>query len=255
MSNAIDFIRSKVFAVQAGLAILVLIVVMFVTYNWLGSYTNHGETVTVPNLKDMKFKDLKAFLESKSLTVEVSDSSVFILDKAPGVVIEQDPAPNELVKEGRTIYVTITRTVAPQVKIPNLVDVSQSQAEAILNSYGLKVGHLIYKPDLAKDAVLGFMFNGHSLKAGDELAKGSSIDLILGDGVGSTDVAVPQLVNLTLEEATFVLQGSALNIGELVFDGPVKDSSSAVIYQQEPEPGDSSFLKQGESVKLYLRNK
>ena len=124
-----------------------------------------------------------------------------------------------------------------------------------MNSYGLKVGHLIYTPDLAKDAVLGFMYNGRTLNAGDELAKGSSIDLVLGDGVGSTDVAVPQLVNLTLEEATFVLQGSALNIGELVFDGPVKDSMAAIIYQQEPEPGDSSFLKQGESLKLYLRNK
>lgn len=255
MSNVIDFIRSKVFAVQAGLAILVLLLVLFITYNWLGSYTNHGETVTVPNLKDMKFKELKAFLEAKSLNVMVSDSSVFMLDKAPGVVIEQDPAPNELVKEGRTIYVAITRTVAPQVKIPNLVDVSQRQAEAILNSYGLKVGHLIYKPDLAKDAVLGLMVNGRSLNVGDELAKGTSIDLILGDGIGSTEVLVPQLVNLTLEEATFALKGAALNIGELVFDGPVKDSSSSVVYQQEPEPSDSSFLKQGESIKLYLRNK
>jgi beta-lactam-binding protein with PASTA domain len=249
----IEFIRSRVFYIQLGLALVVTILILMVTYKWLGSYTNHGETVSVPNLKDMKYVDLEKFLKDKSFNVKISDSSIYILDKPAGVVVEQDPAPNELVKEGRTIYVAITRTVLPQVKIPNLVDVSQRQAEAILNSYGLKVGNLIYKPDLAKDAVLEIMSKGRILKVGDEITKGSVVDLVLGDGIGSTDVLVPQLVNLSLEEALFVLQGSSLNVGELEFDGTITDSSAAKIYLQEPSPSDTSFLKQGESIKLYLR--
>jgi len=248
----IEFIRSRVFYIQLGLALVVTILILMVTYKWLGSYTNHGETVSVPNLKDMKYVDLEKFLKDKSFNVKISDSSIYILDKPAGVVVEQDPAPNELVKEGRTIYVAITRTVLPQVKIPNLVDVSQRQAEAILNSYGLKVGNLIYKPDLAKDAVLEIMSKGRILKVGDEITKGSVVDLVLGDGIGSTDVLVPQLVNLSLEEALFVLQGSSLNVGELEFDGTITDSSAAKIYLQEPSPSDTSFLKQGESIKLYL---
>lgn len=249
----IEFLRSRVFFIQLGLALLVMLLILMVTYNWLGSYTNHGETVSVPNLKDMKYADLEKFLKDKSFNVKISDSSIYILDKPAGVVVEQDPAPNELVKEGRTIYVAITRTVLPQVKMPNLVDVSQRQAEAILNSYGLKVGNLIYKPDLAKDAVLEIMSKGRILKAGDEITKGSVVDLVLGDGIGSTDVLVPQLVNLSLEEAMFVLQGSSLNIGELEFDGTISDSSAAKIYMQDPTPSDTSYLKQGESIKLYLR--
>jgi beta-lactam-binding protein with PASTA domain len=249
----IEFIRSRVFYIQLGLALVVTILILMVTYKWLGSYTNHGETVSVPNLKDMKYVDLEKFLKDKSFNVKISDSSIYILAKPAGVVVEQDPAPNELVKEGRTIYVAITRTVLPQVKIPNLVDVSQRQAEAILNSYGLKVGNLIYKPDLAKDAVLEIMSKGRILKVGDEITKGSVVDLVLGDGIGSTDVLVPQLVNLSLEEALFVLQGSSLNVGELEFDGTITDSSAAKIYLQEPSPSDTSFLKQGESIKLYLR--
>lgn len=249
----IEFLRSRVFFIQLGLALLVMLLILMVTYNWLGSYTNHGETVSVPNLKDMKYANLEKFLKDKSFNVKISDSSIYILDKPAGVVVEQDPAPNELVKEGRTIYVAITRTVLPQVKMPNLVDVSQRQAEAILNSYGLKVGNLIYKPDLAKDAVLEIMSKGRILKVGDEITKGSVVDLVLGDGIGSTDVLVPQLVNLSLEEAMFVLQGSSLNIGELEFDGTISDSSAAKIYMQDPTPSDTSYLKQGESIKLYLR--
>ena len=252
MKELFQFIRSRTFLVQLMICISLIVVILFSTYHWLNAYTNHGETISVPDLRGMKYKELKDFLGEKSLQVKISDSSVYLLDKPPGVVIDQDPAPNENVKEGRTIYVTITRTVPPQVKLPNLVDVSQRQAEAILNSYGLKPGQLIYKPDLAKNAVLAMMHNGLELKPGDELAKGSVVDLVLGDGIGNTEVEVPTLKMLTMDEVLFVLQGSSLNPGAMVFDESVVDSSAAKVYRQIPEPGDSSRIKQGESIDLFF---
>jgi beta-lactam-binding protein with PASTA domain len=252
MQQVLSFVKSKPFVAQLLLAVFMVFVIFFSTYKWLSSTTNHGQTVTVPDLKGMKMKDIESFLSQKSLSVKISDSSVFVLDKQPGTVIEQDPAPNEKVKEGRTIYITITRTVPPQVKIPNLVDVSQRQAEAILGSYGLKVGQLIYKPDLAKDAVLAMTHHGVTVNPGDQLPKGSVIDLILGDGIGNTSVSIPALLNLTLDEALFVLQGSQLNAGSMIFDETVKDSTRAKIYKQSPAPGDSTAIKQGESVDLFF---
>jgi hypothetical protein len=231
----------------AGLALVIITLV-----SWLGSYTNHGETVTVPNIKGMNYADLEKFLEEKSLNVKISDSSNFLLDKGPGVVIEQDPRPNEQVKEGRTIYVSITRTVPPQVKLPNLIDVSQRQAEAILFSYGLRMGNMIYKPDLAKGAVLEMSCKGKVLSAGQLISKGSRIDLVLGDGVGITDVAVPNLLNLSLEEAVFVLKGSALNLGVVDYPPGKLDSINLFVVEQTPMPGDSVFIKQGESVNLRV---
>lgn len=253
MQKFISFFRSRTFFTQLGLSIISLFVILMLTYQWLSSFTNHGETVTVPDLHGMKFKELKSFLSQKSLNVQISDSSVFILDKPPGIVIEQDPAPNEKVKENRTIYVTITRTVPPGVHLPNLVDVSQRQAVAILNSYGLKTGKSIYKPDLAKDAVLAMMFNGQTINPGAEIPKGSVIDLVLGDGLGNTVIAIPQLVGLTLDEATFSLHSSQINIGTTTFDPSVKDTNEAKVYRQVPEPGDTIKIKQGESIDLYLK--
>ncbi len=247
-----DKVSKRKILVHLIVSITVMIIIVFTLVSWLGSYTNHGETVTVPNIKGMKYAELKEYLEDKNLDIKISDSSMFLLDKGPGVVIEQDPRPNEQVKEGRTIYVSITRTVPPQVKMPNLIDVSQRQAEAILFSYGLRLGSMIYKPDLAKGAILEMSCKGKLLKAGELIAKGSRIDLVLGDGIGITDVAVPNLLNLSLEEAVFVLKGSALNVGEVYYPPGKLDSVNFFVVEQMPMPGDSVFIKQGESVSLRV---
>jgi beta-lactam-binding protein with PASTA domain len=248
----IDSLAKRKILIHLVVSVTALIIVILILVSWLAAYTNHGETVTVPNIKGMKYAELKEFLGNKNLDVKISDSSMFVLDKGPGIVIEQDPRPNEQVKEGRTIYVSITRTVPPQVKMPNLIDVSQRQAEAILFSYGLRLGSMIYKPDLAKGAILEMSSNGKVLKAGQSIAKGSRIDLVLGDGVGVTDVAVPNLLNLSLEEAVFVLKGSALNVGEVFYPPGKLDSVNYFVVEQTPMPGDSVFIKQGESVSLKV---
>jgi beta-lactam-binding protein with PASTA domain len=248
----IDFIRSKTFPVHLAAALLTVALLLFVTYRWLNSYTNHGEMMEVPNLKGVKFVQVEKHIAGRDVRVMVNDSTVFMLDKAPGVIVEQDPAPGSKVKKGRMIYLTITRTVPPQVKMPNLVDVSKRQAEAILASFGLKTGSITYKPDLAKDAVLAVTYKGRELKPGDELAKGEVVDLVLGDGFGNTTVDVPLLMGLTLDEALFVLQGSSIQAGALLFDETVRDSSMARVYRQSPLAGDSVTIKQGEAIDLYF---
>lgn len=248
----IDSLAKRKIFIHLVVSITTLIIIILILVSWLGAYTNHGETVTVPNIKGMKYAELKDYLGNKNLDVKISDSSLFVLDKVPGTVIEQDPRPNEQVKEGRTIYVSITRTVPPQIKMPNLIDVSQRQAEAILFSYGLRLGSMIYKPDLAKGAILEMSSNGKVLQAGQSIAKGLRIDLVLGDGVGITDVAVPNLLNLSLEEAVFVLKGSALNVGEVSYPSGKLDSVNFFVVEQMPMPGDSVFIKQGESVSLKV---
>jgi beta-lactam-binding protein with PASTA domain len=93
-----------------------------------------------------------------------------------------------------------------------------------LQSYGLKVGEIIYKPDLAKNAVLAMQIKGYTLKPSDVISKGSTIDLVLGDGYGNTQVEVPNLFSYTLNEALFILKGSALNAGRIEYDGTVIDT-------------------------------
>jgi eukaryotic-like serine/threonine-protein kinase len=252
MKSFFRFIKSRIFFINLIAAIGMVVLVLGVTYKWLNSYTRHGSSVSVPDLKGMNVRKLDEFLKYRNLRYKINDSTIFDLSIPPGTVIEQDPPPNAKVKENRTIYLSITRSTAPGVKIPDIEDNSLRQAEAILRASGLVRGQLIYRPDLAKNAVLEMQINGRIVKKGEEVSKGTVIDLVLGDGFGNTKVEVPNLFGLFLDEAMFVVKAASLNIGALVFDSSVKDSSAARVYKQFPSYESMNVLSQGESVDIFL---
>jgi len=217
-------------------------------------YTEHGSSVKVPDVKGKNFDVAVNDLKTAHLNFEISDSS-FDDSKPPLSVMDQNPQPNSSVKEDRTIYLTVNAQAAPQINMPDLKDVSLKQASMILQSYGLKVGKLSYKPDLAKDVVLETMNEGKIISANAKVKKGAKIDLILGDGLGQTQVEIPNLIGLTLREAKFVLDGSSLNLGAMVLDASVKrDTLDAVIYKQLPDPNNMEMrmMNIGEGVDVFL---
>jgi beta-lactam-binding protein with PASTA domain len=244
-------VRSKAFIYNIVFAVVFVVGSMMLLDNWLSDYTHHGESITVPDLRGMTEERLEKFIDDKHLRYKIVDS-LFMNGKAPGTVIEQDPAPDSKVKEDRTIYITINASKPPKVKMPNLVDVSFRQAEAILETYGLLIGQTIYKPDLAKNAVLSQQYKGRPIAAGTEIYKGSTIDLILGDGLGNSVVNVPSLLGMTQDEAMFVLRGSAINVGTITFDNGVRNKETAKVYRQNPE-ANGSIIKQGEAVDIWLK--
>lgn len=248
-----SFLQSKTFFIHLVIWGLMVLGVLLMTYYWLAAYTNHGETFIVPDIKGKQWKLLEQELKLKHLRLNIADSSVYLVDMPGGLIIEQDPVAGTRVKENRAIYVTVSKVVPPQVKIPNIIDVSDKQAEAILLSYGLKSGDRKYKADLAKNAVLEISTKGRILHTGDEVPKGTVIDFLLGDGFGVTQVVVPVLLNSTADEAKFVLKGSGLVVGTIVYDKDVTDSTTAIVYRQWPQAGDSASLKQGEPVDIYLK--
>lgn len=252
LSNLKDFLRSKTFLYSIMGMILLSALMFYLLYNWLNNYTHHGESITVPDVRGLSEEKLVRFIEDKHLQYKIIDS-LFEDGKAPGTVIEQDPKPDSKVKENRTIYLTVNSSRPPKVKMPNLVDVSFRQAEAILQTFGLRVGQTIYKPDLARNAVLAQLYKGKSISAGTEIYKGSAIDLVLGDGLGNAEVPVPNLISLTKGEALFVLKGSSLNIGTITFDDGVKNEEAAKVYRQIPEADGRASIKQGEAVDIFLR--
>ena len=249
----LKFLKSKTFLIHLSLFLVVVVLLLTSTYYWLGAYTKHGEMIVVPDLKGKQWQSLEEGLSLKHLRLKIADSSIYIVDKPGGQVIEQDPLPGSMVKENRAIYVTVSKIVPPQVKMPNIIDVSDRQAEAILLTYGLKTGERKYQPDLAKDAVLEISSKGRILHPGDEVPKGTIIDLLLGDGFGNVQVSVPILINLTEDEAIFVLKGSRLITGTINYDENISDKTTAIVYKQWPVAGDSIKIKQGESVDIYLK--
>ena len=249
-----DFIRSRKFlynilGVVAFYLGFVLLFALFVRW-----YTNHGEMIEVPDIRGKNFEDAVTILEHQKLRYEIADSS-FDDSKPPLTVIDQNPRPKSPVKEYRTIYLTVNSKAAPRIQLPDLKDVSLKQASMVLQSYGLKVGKLSYRPDLAKDVVIEMYYNGKDVNSGTYVKKGDKIDLLLGDGLGQTQVEVPNLIGLSLREARFVLDGSSLNLGALVLDATVKDDTmDAIVYKQLPDPNDvqNKMMNAGEGVDVFL---
>ena len=244
--------KTRLFLINLAMAFAFIFILLTGIYLGLDSYTKHGETISVPDLRGMNPNQLNQFLVDKKLRFVVIDSSMYDPKKPKGNILDQDPAPNSKVKENRTIYLAINSRIPAEVKMPNLIDVSFRQAEAILETYGLQVGEQIYKPDLAKNAVLAQHYKGRPSAPGTAIPKGSEIDLVLGDGYGNTNVTIPNLIGQDLEEASFVIKASSLNLGEVFTDASVKNKNAAIVYKQDPPASEGNSINQGEPINLYI---
>ncbi|HEY8933569.1 MAG TPA: PASTA domain-containing protein, partial [Cyclobacteriaceae bacterium] len=174
----------------AAISIIMLLGVLYF-YAYLPSVTNHGETITVPNIEGKNIEEVEAFLAKHDLRYEVNDSSYS--DKYPPLaVLKQYPSAGAKVKENRKIYVSVNRINPPTVPMPNLVDVSIIGADAILKANELKRGriHLVSWPFPTSKEMC---HQGRKIEPNERIAKGSSIDLVVGDG-GSTEFKVPSLI-------------------------------------------------------------
>lgn len=77
--------------------------------------------------------------------------------------------------------------------------------------------------------------NGQLIAAGTKIKKGSSITLVLGDGVGDQPIPVPGLVGMNYLDAKALLDSNGLSFGAIVLESGVQDTATAWIYKQSPE--------------------
>lgn len=254
MKKFFQYLASPDFRKQVIIAAVALVVILTSLYVGLRYYTRHGEGKPVPNLKGLSIENAVELLTSEGLKYQVD--SIFMLDKKPGLVLEQDPDPNTNVKTNRMIYLTIVSSQTPNVNFPDIENKTFVEAKATLENYGLKLGDTTYHSDIARDAVLGFTYAGQPLQVGQKIPKGSKIDLILGDGNGASEVQLPDLVGLTLSEAAFSLKGASLNLGSITYQGAIKDSANAVIILQTPGVMPDSVVKVsiGTPINVILSN-
>ncbi|MCI0750396.1 MAG: PASTA domain-containing protein [Flammeovirgaceae bacterium] len=221
-------------------------------YAYLPSTTNHGETITVPNVEGMQIKDLEEFLVKRNLRYEVNDSS-YSEDYPPLSILKQYPKAGSKVKENRVVYISLNRINPPTVPMPNLVDGSLINAEAVLRGNELKRGRveLVRGPFL--NLVKAMKYKGEKLEPGFRIPKGSIIDLVVEDG-GSNTVSAPDVLGYSLEDAKIPIFGSNLSIGVVEVVGDTLNSEEPiVVIKQKPSPNEN--IKVGDVVDLWVGKK
>jgi len=225
-----------------------LILILFFFYLYLPSITNHGETITVPDLEGMPMEELDDFLVKRKLRYEVSDSS-YSAKYSPLTVLLQFPKAGSKVKENRKIYLTVNSFIPPATKMPDLIDRSLRNAELELSSYELNRGRIILKPSPFENAVLEQRYSGESIDPGTKIPKGSVIDLVVGDGYGTRRFELPSFLGLPIDEVVISIKGMDLRVGSVINEGG-SDLEEGFVYKQIPIEG--KIVKVGEAVDLWI---
>lgn len=167
-------------------SLLGMLAIMFIlglgAFVWMDSWTLHGDTRTVPDVKGQSFNQASDGLLADGLTVELSDS-VYDTHSRPGTVLEQNPKPGTKVKPGRVVYLTINAFSPRTVTVPQLTDISVRKAEAILKSLGITNVTVRKVMSEYADLVLAARCNGIQIQPGARLAVTSQIVLEVGDGM------------------------------------------------------------------------
>jgi eukaryotic-like serine/threonine-protein kinase len=225
-----------------------LVVFLFFEF-LLPALTQHGQFITIPNLKGISLEEVDTYLAQRNLRFEVTEEFVYAPDYPPMTVVQQYPKVGGRVKAGRKIYLTLNTQTPPQVKMPDLVDGSVRNAHVRLKSQGLLLGSVKYVPDFAQNAVLEQWHKGEAITAGTLLDKDSKVDLVVGAGLGSKTIEVPQIVGMPLEDAKSLLLNVGLQVGNMAYEA-IADQVPGTILRQRPDHGHQ--VNVGENIDLWL---
>lgn len=177
----IEFFK-KHYILKHILLLLIVIIALFAgLIFWLEDYTRHGEQKLVPDVIGMTEENAATLILGRELNYDIVDS-VFRTGALPGAVVDQDPKAGSFVKKERKIYLIVNAKSAQMTPLPEVIDLSLRQAQALLIGADFKIKEVVYKPSDYRDLVLEVQYNGKKVEAGEEIPTSSELILNVGDG-------------------------------------------------------------------------
>ena len=231
-----------------------MILILLIVMQWLRIYTHHGQANAVPDFSGLSGDEIAATAIQNNLKYEIIDS-VYDDSALPGAVVEQQPEAGFKVKQNRKIFLTINSTQRERVVLPKLTDISFRQAQVLAENSGISIGQISYEPSEFNDLVLRVQQDSILLNPGEQILKGSSVDLVLGRNHGNEETPLPDLTGVNISDAKAVLTNAMLNMGVLIYDETcetAEDSLNSFIWKQYPTIKNTKKINLGSSVDLWL---
>lgn len=154
--------------------------------------------------------------------------------------------------------ITVNAVTPLRVPMPNLLSLSYKSAEMLLKNNKMFVGDTTYVPDIARGAIKEQKYQGKPIRPGEMIPQGSKIDLVIGNGLGNTDLNVPDLVHMTVDEARAILNANNLVLFPFPV-GEIYDTAEAIVISQSPkafnDAGQPNKIKMGDMVELTIKQK
>lgn len=258
MSDFFKFLTRRIFYKHIAIYGLVVLLVLSLASIFLNYYTGHGEKMKMPDLRGKTIAEIQNIADKNGFELVVVDS-IYIPEKRQGTILDHTPKPGAYIKKNRVVFLSVTSVNPEMIKMPDLVNTTLRQAQTIMESYGLQMGRLQYRPDYAENLVLAQLFGGRKIKVGQKIQKGSKIDLVLGMGMGdSLTTEIPNLVGLGYKDAVMAISGAMLNLGAKVCDGSIQsysDSLDAYVWKQDPPYQEGQKLVPGSIIDIWLKKR
>jgi len=220
-TNMFHFLKSGIFLRNVVALATFIFLVTAIIQGVLRIYTRHGESLQVHDYIGMAVEDAIRKADSRNFRMVVTDS-IFMVDKAPNVVIDQTPSPLSRVKEHRRIYLTVTKATPDMVSLPDIVgsyNYDQYARKLAWVNVRSKIIERQFDAKLEENTILHFYFNGkkyaeEDVRKGLKVPMGATLDFVVTERLTGM-VVVPDLVCKTYAEAAFIISSFNLNIGTL----------------------------------------
>ncbi len=239
---------------------LFVVCILILIYIWLRFYTNHGQRIPMVNITGKSLQQASELIDDHSFQLVVTDST-FVIGKGGGIILDQNPKPGSEVKEGRKIYVTITKLDPDKILVSELPllygnDFVQKSVELKHRGILAKIkskkydsgdpNHILevyYKNQLIIDR--NIIRNEVQINKGDEL------EFVVSDKEGG-EISVPDLVCSTVSEIEFLLQQFNLEVGDVIGKGTIKDTSAAYVMDQDPKYDGITKISMNSKINIII---
>ncbi len=223
-----------VFAAVAILAVL--------NYYILPDYVNVPE-VKVPSIIGLPRTEAISILKSKKLN-PVKQGVKYDLTVPKDHILFQKPLPNTLVKEGRHIYYWVCGG-EPLVQVPKVIGKTIRDAKVTLRRLGFVIGEIKEsRSEFPNNTVIS-----QSIDSGENVPKGTEIDIEISIGPRKGMVRVPSLIAKTVKEARRILRRNNLSVGKIIYQHSQNLLPNTVIDQM---PSEDALINVGEKVDIVV---
>jgi D-alanine-D-alanine ligase-like ATP-grasp enzyme len=223
----------------------------------LNIYTRHNESLQVHDYVGMPVEEAISRAGTRNFVMVISDS-IFMVDQAPGIVLDQTPKALSRVKEQRRIYLTVSKSTPDLVTLPELVgsyNFDQYARKLAWINVRAKVRERQFDAKQEENTILHFYLDGQKyteedVRQGLKVPMGAELEFVVTERLTGM-VAIPNLVCKTYEEAIFIITNFNLNIGEVFgAEGAIPDT--LFIWKQEPPFEPEQTLPPGRQINIYL---
>jgi serine/threonine-protein kinase len=147
------------------------------------------------------------------------------------VVISQSPLAGEEVKQGREIWVLVSKG-QDLATIPDVEGMTLKEASIEFQNADVSMGNVsrMYHEQIEKDRVIS-----QNPKAGLQVPKNTPVDLVVSQGPEPQTVKTPNVLGKMLEEAREILISSLLGVGNI--DYRASEQPEGTVIGQNPPPG------------------